>query len=249
MLKFEQQRLIHGTNIYQNSINVAVGKPQSGKSVALLTEIIKVSQLHKPTHLLIVVNKNGSDEDPTIKLFEGDIDVPIVFVSRSEIADFLEELIEYKELYNNIKSQHLEEDQDEDQREEMFEVLHIQDFSRPYLHTLILLEDCGKSNIFKKGSYINSILVECRHIQCSFFITLQSWMMLDADVKTYLGSVFIFPGFSRERLQYIIRQSNSNLNIEQFMELYRTLERHQFILVNCVTGETESSVKSDLFHS
>jgi hypothetical protein len=237
-LKLEQQKLIQGTHIYQNSINVAVGKPQSGKSVALLTEIIKVTQLHPQTHLLIVVNKNGSDKDPTINLFKSEITVPIEFVARSEIEDYLSELIEYKELYNEIINQNLQEEQEDEQREDMFSILHINDFSRPYLHTLILLEDCGKSNLFKKGSYINSILVECRHIQCSFFITLQAWMMLDPEIKSYLGIVLVFPGFSREGIQYIIRQSNSNLSLDECMQRYQKLHTHQYMLIDCQTGST-----------
>jgi hypothetical protein len=225
--------------VYQNSINVAVGKPQSGKSVALLTEIIKVSTVQIESHLLIVVNKNGSSKDPTLNIFRDEIQVPIIFLSRAELSS-LNDIIEYKELYNEIKDKALENDIDDSQRTTIFETLHIDSFERPYLHTLIFIEDCGNSSVLKKG-LLSELMVECRHIQCSFFITIQSWKMLDVEVKSYLGTVFVFAGFSRERLQYIIRQTNARIAMSEFMELYNTLSQHDSLMINCVTGDVSVS--------
>jgi hypothetical protein len=93
LLKREQQILIDGANIYQNSINVAVGKPQSGKSVALLTEIIKISTVQPESHLLVVINKNGSDKDQSLNIFRDEIRIPIIFIQRENLAQ-LNEIIE-----------------------------------------------------------------------------------------------------------------------------------------------------------
>jgi hypothetical protein len=235
----EQQFLINGTNIYQNSINVAVGKPQSGKSIALITEIMKLSVLHRETHLLIVINKNGSSKDPTINMFSSDIKIPIIYISRDNL-DQVNEILEYKELYNEIKDQGLEDEIDENQRDKLFEVLKIDNFDRSYLHTLILLEDCGNSTVLKTG-LIHSLMVECRHIQTSFFITIQSWKMIDPEIKSYLGTVFVFSGFSRERLQYLIRQTNININLNEFMKIYNTLNKNESLIIDCVTGEVSES--------
>jgi hypothetical protein len=235
LLKREQQILIDGSNIYQNSINVAVGKPQSGKFVTLLTEIIKISTVQPEAHLLIIINKNGSDKDPTLNIFRDDIRIPIIFIKRDNLSQ-LNEIIEYKELYNEIKDKKLEDDVEDDQKFNMFEVLGITDFSRDYLHTLIFLEDCGNSSVLKKG-FLAEIMVECRHIQCSFFIAIQSWKMLDPEIKSYLGTVFVFAGFSRERLQYIVRQTNIGENFDRFMQLYRQLDQNDNIIINCVTGK------------
>jgi hypothetical protein len=237
-LSHEVQSMIPNTNIYQNSINVAVGKPNSGKSVALLCEIIKISQLHQPSHLLVVVNKDGSPNDPTINLFRPDITIPIVFIARSEISSYLKQLLEYKDLYNEVKANHLVGKIEDSQRDEMFKNLFITDYSKTYLHTLIFIEDSGKSKVFKEGGYLSSILVECRHIQCSFFITIQSWKMISPDLKSYIGTIFIFTGFSRERLRYIYRQLNVNDDWNEFSDDYYKLSNTpgSYIMVDNFTG-------------
>jgi hypothetical protein len=202
----------------------------------LLTEIIKVSTVQLETHLLIVINKNGSDKDPTLNIFRDDIKIPIIFISRVDIS-LLNEIIEYKELYNEIKDNKLENDIEEDQKTTLFEILHIDSFERPYLHTLVFLEDCGNSSVLKKGSMISELMVECRHIQCSFFITIQSWNMLNPEIKSYLGTVFVFSGFSRERLQYIIRQTNVKSTMSKFMDLYNNLDLNESLILDCITGD------------
>jgi hypothetical protein len=235
ILKREQQLKIDGSNIYQNSINVAIGKPQSGKSVALLTEIMKISTVQHEAHLLIVVNKNGSNKDPTLNIFASLIKIPIIYLSRENLVGF-NEIIEYKELYNEIHDKSLENEIIDEQRDKIFEVLHINDFSRNYLHTLLFLEDCGNSEILKKG-LMHSLMVECRHIQTSFFITIQSWKMIDPEIKSYLGTVFVFSGFSPERLQYIVRQTNVSSEFKEFMKLYNKLDQNDSIIIDCVTGK------------
>jgi hypothetical protein len=235
ILKREQQLKIDGSNIYQNSINVAIGKPQSGKSVSLLTEIMKISTVQHEAHLLIVINKNGSNKDPTLKIFAPMIKIPIIYISRDNL-DLLNEIIEYKELYNEIIDKSLEEDIIDEQKYQIFNVLKIEDFSKNYLHTLVFLEDCGNSDVLKKG-LIHSLMVECRHIQSSFFITIQAWKMLDPEIKSYLGTVFVFSGFSPERLQYIVRQTNVASDFKEFMKLYSKLAQNDSIIIDCVTGE------------
>jgi hypothetical protein len=229
-LKREQQSLIPHCSVLRNSVNVAVGPPQSGKSISFMSEFIKISKYDPNCHLLVYINKDGNQNDPTLQLFAEDIKCPIAIRRREVADDFIKNLIDFKNMYNAYKDH--KQEYSEAELEEIKKNLYVEDFTRPYLHTLIFLEDCGNSPVFtSKTSYIRQLLVECRHIQCSFFITIQSWKMISADIKGYLGMVNIFRGFSMERLGFIYRQLSVNVDFEHFVVMYRKLEEHDYLQV------------------
>ena len=223
------------TDTYTNSISVAVGRQRSGKTRKILKEIIKITNVHKNTHMLLYVNKTGQKTDKTFESMKSLIKVPIVYISQAECEERLVELIQYKNQYNQIKQQHTEDEIPDDVTEELFDVLGIEDFSRPYLHTLILLDDIANSAMLAKPtSVMNSLMTQCAHINCSFFLAIQFWKGLPPSIKSQVTTIYMFGGFSKEQLHYILRQITLQSPFNAVFDEYKKLGYQDYMYIDVV---------------
>lgn len=223
------------TDTYTNSISVAVGRQRSGKTRKILKEIIKITNVHKNTHMLLYVNKTGQKTDKTFESMKGLIKVPIVYVSQAECEERLVEIIQCKNQYNQIKKENAEDQIPEEITEELFDTLGIEDFSRPYLHTLILLDDIANSAMLAKPtSVMNSLMTQCAHINCSFFLAVQFWKGLPPSIKSQVTTIYMFGGFSREQLHYILRQITLQSPFNVVFETYKNLGYQDYMYIDVV---------------
>ena len=175
----ERLRKIPNTNTYANSLNVFVGRQRSGKSYQAIQEIIKISRYDPCSHLLIYVNEKGESDDDTFSRFKDMIELPIAYVKYSDVVNFMKKLLDYKNIYNKIKDNHAEQEVPKECLDELLNELCIEDLDRPYLHTLILMEDATTQKIIKDtSSYLNHLMTTCAHIQCSFFVLIHFWKAL-----------------------------------------------------------------------
>lgn len=226
------------TDTYTNSISVAVGRQRSGKTRKILKEIIKISNIHRNTHLLFYVNKTGQKTDKTFESMKELIKCPIRYCSQAECEETLCELIQYKNQYNAIKRQHLEDEVPEDFAEQLFEVLGIHDFSRPYLQTLVLLDDIANSAMLSKStSVMNSLMTQCAHINCSFFLAIQFWKGLPTSIKSQVTTIYMFGGFSKEQIHYILRQITLQKPFNELWEEYKQLAYQDYMYVDIVESK------------
>ena len=225
------------TNCYTNSVNIAVGRQRTGKTYTIIKEIIKITNVHPETHLMLYVNQTGRRQDDTMEAMKTLIKCDVVYVSENDFVPLIQEILRWKELYNTIKDQHLEDEIIDEQKEQLFNVLHINDFSRRWLHTLILLEDCAKSKLLtNEKSFTNQLLTKCGHIQCSFFLAIQYWKALNSNIKANVSTVFVFAGFSRQQLSYILYQTNLPYSFNEIFERYKQLSGHQKMIVDSYNG-------------
>ena len=237
-IKKERLRTISGTNNYANSVNVYVGRPRSGKTYLALHDIISIIRNDDCCHLLVYINESGESDDDTFNRFEQLIDVPIVFVKYDDCEKFLQELIAYKNVYNKIKDTKTDvKTIPAEVVNDLFEKLQIADFNKPYLHTLILTEDATNAKVIKKpDSFINDLLTRCAHTQFSFFILIHYWKALTTNIKANLSTIYIFGGYSRQQLQYMLYQMNIPATMKELMNQYCRLPRYGKLMIDCNTS-------------
>ena len=144
-LEKEVLQKIPRTDSYYNAITAALGK-----TLAIIKEIIKISQNDPYCHMLIYINRSGTPTDSTFESLKTLINVPIVYKSHEEAEEYIHEVLLFKELYNLVKKEHLENRIVDKQTMEMFETLQISDYSKHFLHTLIFLDDAVKSSLIEK---------------------------------------------------------------------------------------------------
>lgn len=210
-------------NIRYNSVNVIVGKQSLGKTVVALEEIIKISLLGTH-HLLVYVTKNGDENDLSFQSLKHLLKIPYVTVSEKDAKPFIEELIAAKNLYYQIKREHLEDKIADEQVEALFEVLHIDNFNKQSLHTLVLFDDISNNKLFSsEESFFSQQIRRCRHTNMTYFLLIQGWKGIKPHVKNEITTLFIFPCFNRQQLHFIYSQSASNLDFEEFYQLYQQM--------------------------
>ena len=230
----EKLRTISGTNTYANSVNVYVGRPRSGKTFQALHDIINVIRNDRNTHLMIYINESGECDDDTFDRFQELINVPILFVKYKDSEECLRNIIEYKSIYNKIKNNNAEHEVPKEVKEEIFDNLHIHNFNKPYLHTLILTEDATNAKVIKKAdSYINDLLTRCAHTQFSFFILIHYWKALTTNIKANLSTIYIFGGYSRQQLQYMLYQTNIPVTVKDLMKEYTSMPKYGKLRIDC----------------
>ena len=231
-------------NIRLNSLSVLVGKQSLGKTVAALEEIIKISLLGSH-HLLVYVTKNGDENDLSFQTLKHLLKIPYVTISEKDSEPFVEELIAAKNLYYQIRREHLEKKIVDEQKEALFEVLHIDDFDKPFLHTIILFDDISNSKLFSsEESFFSQQIRRCRHTNISYLLLIQGWKGIKPHVKNEITTLFIFPCFNKQQLHFIYSQSASNLDFEEFYNFYRQMvslknenpESHPYMVVQVTDG-------------
>ena len=235
----ERLRCIPNTHTYANSVNVYVGRPRSGKTYLALHDIISVIRNDETVHLMVYINESGQCDDDTFNRFQELITVPIVFVKYDDCEKFLKELIRYKTIYNRIKDENIDTRSiPAEVTRELMVALHITDYSLPHLHTLILTEDATNAKVIRKAdSFINDLLTRCAHTQFSFFILIHYWKALTTNIKANLSTIYIFGGYSRQQLSYMLYQMNIPVSVKELMGHYTKLPRYGKLMIDCNTSD------------
>ena len=224
-------------HVFYNSVNVLCGRQGSGKTFTSMKESIKISRTSSETHLLIIICKDENSTDPTVETLKPLLNIPVVYVAEDNAIDYVKNLLLYKRFYDLVKNEHYENKIEDDQVKETFDVLHINDWSRKWLHTLILFNDIAKSKLLKRpDGYFNQLFPICRHIQCSFFLNVQFWKSIPTEIKANITTAFIFGGFSKEQLHYIIRQLPVCESFDDIFDVYRRMTKNDKLIINCEEG-------------
>ena len=231
-------RKIHkDINIYYNSVNIFVGKQGSGKTLSAIEEIIKIASIPNAAHLLIYVSKTGEQKDVTFESLRELIEIPIAYVSQENAEEYVNALLNYKQLYYTIRKEHLENQIIDEQRIEIFKALKVNDFRAPMLHTLILFDDIANNKLLaNEKSYFNNLMTTCRHNHISFFLNVQFWKSLSTTIKSNVSTVFVFGTYSKEQLRYITHQITMSISFDELYERYKNMNKHHKIIIDCNNG-------------
>lgn len=235
-------------NTRLNSLNTIVGHQNNGKTVVCLQEIIKVSHLennNEKFHLLIYVTKNGDENDMSFQALKHLIKIPYICVSEDKAEDVVKTVIAAKNLYYLVKREGLEEKIDDDQKADLFDTLHIEDFEKNFIHTILLFDDIANSILFKsESSYFSLFIKRLRHYNFVVYLLFQNWKGIKPFIKSEISCLYVFPGFNSRELSYIYSQSASSLSSDEFRnEYYRlnnikryNVSKYPYILVDVVDG-------------
>lgn len=208
-----------------NSFNILIGPQGAAKTTTALTELIKLSQVPHDYHLILFVS--DTPDDVTRSALSNYVKTPMIMISYKDIEEKFEKLMKLKEKYNAMIDKKIDKDA------KILESLYITDFKKKRLHTAIVFDDAAF--IFEKNtkSKFKKWLCQLRHLNVTAFCCLQSWGQISPELKTQLSTVYLFKGFSRERLGYIHRQITTGLDFEQFYAHYNDLKQYQKMIVDC----------------
>ena len=213
-------------NFRYNSFNLCVGPQGSSKTTSVMKELMKLSMVPHDYHMIIYVTDTDSDDSFNSLLKY--IDIPCVKTDYEHVDEQFELLAKYKDDYNAMVDGRMEYD------ENILDALCIDDFSKQRLHTFILFDDASFIFDHKTKSKFKSWFTKLRHLNCTVFACIQIWGSLDPKIKSQLSSVYLYRGFSRERLQYIYRQLPIDMSFEEFFRIYQQLPKYKKLVIDCL---------------
>jgi len=223
------------SNIYYNSINIALGKQGTGKTFYFFREILKLDKL-KTHHMLIYVT-NNDENDQTYQMFKPKLKIPTLIVSYDDILETLQGLKAFKHLYNQIIDDSLTRNVSQEQRDQLFSALHVNNFKQRRLHTLVLYDDAAFEKQFVKNeSPLNKLMFECRHINVSFMLCTQKLQGISTPVKSQATSIVIFPGYPPTEIAQIHRSIQTGTDYQEFKATITRLESGTCLHINIKTG-------------
>lgn len=227
-------------NFRYNSFNLCVGPQGSSKTTSVMKELMKLSIIGQRVapdgnvisghdyHMMIYVTNNSSDDSFNNLLKY--INIPCVKCSYENMDEKFEQLFALKDDYNAMVDGKIEKDPS------ILDALCVDNFSRKRLHTFILFDDASFIFDKKTKSKFKSWFTQLRHFNLTVFACIQIWGSLDVQLKTQLSSVYLYKGFSRERVQYIFRQLPIDMNFDQFYNVYMNLPKYKKLIIDTIDG-------------
>ena len=161
-------------------------------------------------------------------------------VEYSNAEEVVQMVIAFKKLYNALKRAIAQESNIQlpvefkgvptDKIQElailMLDVLNVSDLSLDWINTLVLFDDVGNSELFKKpDSYFNQQLKILRDNNCIFYLTLHGIGQISPSIKQNTAVVYAFKNLPHSRRRYVWFNTNIGLEYKEFMRLYDMLSK------------------------
>ena len=236
-----------------NGLYAFLGKMGSGKTFYIMKHILLSEKLfEKPYYSLIVFCSTSNGLDKTVMSFKDNIKTPMIFISDTELLDFIEnhvkEKMRYYSIYrfvmNNFKNP-------DDTMEEIIRsnglntkqklIKYIaQEFNKYQtnsypLNCLIVLDDFANNELLtKKNSKLHSYFTKTRHYNITFIIAVQTVKFIPKNVKRMLTDCVIYGGFSEEDFFGLLKELSHPWNIKKLFEEYKNkmTEKHNKLILN-----------------
>jgi hypothetical protein len=217
-------------NTALNTINIVItGVMGAGKTFYMVNEAIPLSHLSS-VHLVIFVSRKDDDDTviPNLPLFG----CPVEIVEYDDAQEEIMEVIEGKRCYNYLRRKleeagaldewrsHFDEENMEKLEDKVFDPLKINDFSQPFLDTIIIFDDVGSTGLFKPGSYIATHMSIARDDLCTYFLATHETSDLDPKIKSKARTFVLLRGIPRQRLAIIRREIAIPITWEEFIDAY-----------------------------
>ena len=208
----------------RNSVNLICGARGSGKTWAILREVLKCLMLRNtnseipPYTQLYYINSKYSDD--TVKKLQPLLEKYIQF-NWIETKDALQLItaLEYGKANLNEPS--------------FRECLNAQELPDDELpHTLLLFDDCAY--LLSKPSELLKKLFQTRQSRLTVFLILQDPQSISVSAKSNLDSIVLYGGFSRHKFNVLFYQLPC---IEGFTyEIYSKLRKEDCVVIDLASG-------------
>jgi hypothetical protein len=104
----------------------------------------------------------------------------------------------------------------------LFNILWVNDFSRDWLETAVIVEDSGDDK-FLSNPYVIDRLKLCREDNMVYYLTIHGFGQISPSIRQNSAVIVICKGLSAERLNIIIHQTNHNIDRKEFIDMYREM--------------------------
>lgn len=193
-----------------NSLNVCVGKQGTGKTTFMLRELIKLSNLpNQPYDKIIYITNNENIDEGLDKMNTMD-----------------QTFVTLKQYITNIPIYGLSFEKATGDLQNFF-----QNRTDTIKHTFIIIEDASFL-LLKDNPVWGSWVTKLRHYRMTIWMNLHIWRALNTQIRSQISCVFVFPGYSKEQLQLINRQTSPGVEWKVMYYLYTTLPDYMILKID-----------------
>lgn len=235
-----------------NGIYFLIGKPGAGKSYWIWSHIMITEKLFKkPYYNKIIFCSTSGKMDKTAEALHKSIKTPIQYVKEDELMPILRKHLKRKVKYYALVKHVLSKMKDtNEEMERLIEKHSLQDIddrivyianklvqyntsSYPY-NTLIILDDCAGSDLFKNGnSEFIRLLTKTRHYNITCIMAFQTIRFVHINAKRMATDIICYSGYSEEDITSLLQQTNNNLNTKDAVHQYlQHREPHDKLVLN-----------------
>ena len=215
-------------NFDYNSILLVIGKTGSGKTFNINNELATLKYIDHDFVQVVYVSDNPNDL--TLLKLKDLIEVPVKMLSYAESEDYIKELREYTQAYDEIIEKGLEDKITDDCKEDILSFFHLENFVKKPFYNIIIYDDA--MNIFKKpASKEFKMLFEYRHFRTTYVLMMQSMKGLPTEIKAQIGGLWLFGGYNRQQFSYMATQINFPFDKETVWNIYKKLLKNEFLYI------------------
>jgi archaellum biogenesis ATPase FlaH len=232
-----------------NSINLVLGRTGSGKSRMVFREIAKGAHLkEKPFHIFVLVS--DKDNDKTFLKYRNMIErkvnnevtgIPIVKIRYEKAYEYLTKLSKAKEEYEHIQREPTYKTNE--QKRSILKFLHVTNFKKEALHTVILFDDATGRFTNKKDPMLNNFLCN-RHDKFTYFfnIHLFSKDAISMTLKKNMRCFWYFGGYCKQDFNICYPFIKAPVNREELYAIYRRMGNRGVLFLDYTDDGTRMNV-------
>ena len=229
------QREIHpDLEFVYNSINLLIGKRGSGKTYNVFKQIVTLCNVpDHDYHMFLYITKNENDN--TYLKLKDLIHIPTVIVSYEHSLETLRELRRQKIIYGQIRNGKIK---NKEAIEANMEYLHINNYDKDNIHTLILYDDA--LNVFRtknKGNEEYRMIFDNRHNRFTYFFCLQDPRSISTEIRDSIDKLWFFGGFGRLGYLSLMRTVSHPFDADKVYDFYRQIDRRAALLIDELEGK------------
>jgi hypothetical protein len=236
-------KISESCHIQTNSCNIFLGPSGCGKSASMFVELIEMLSANPNIHCVIYVNKEG-DIDATFREFKDEIEsmAKLIIVREIDFVKVSQLILKYKQLYNDIKDDNLEDLIVDEQMEQIYETLGIDSFDKDHLSTVLLMPDGANSILFHRRErskdapvrnyFMDFLLKERRHrdVGYTILVCVQNIKDIPTDIRSNTDTWFLFSGYPIHDISLVRQYLPSTLSNEDLLSLYGELGSYEKLI-------------------
>jgi hypothetical protein len=234
-------------NFRRNSINLYIGRRGSGKTFNVLREMVQLSNLPNCGGYNSFIYCTDKTNDNTVNELLGLVKLKKRTVRYSDMVQFLTDLIDAKNAYQEALEKGLINDITTKCRNDLFKALDLSSFTEQTPGTIVLYDDA--INIFKVPKYkpLLDLLHQNRQPRITYFLCMQDGFALPPQIKRNLDTCIIFGGYNdAQMMSMLLRQLNSSSQTNpQLLQIYSHLSNREGLLFDYLRDHTSVRVVAE----
>jgi Cdc6-like AAA superfamily ATPase len=217
-------------NFTYNSLNLIVGNIGSGKTRYCFREIGKLKYAPNNYHMVIYVADEEGDR--TVLQYGAVLNLPLVRVDYDSALEYINRIIETKRMYEELRNDTRNEGEwSLEQAKEILHELQVKNFQKPFLHTIVVYDDATDILTKKKNSALSELIMRNRHGRFTYFLNVHDYFRtIPPKVKSNLGSLVLFGGYSKQKFDCMFQQFKSPVSREELFAKYQQVGNRDIML-------------------